>query len=183
MNVLLRRLTAGIQVRATVCVTLSIALGTPAHAATGSGDGVDSTPYVNPFIGTGKGAPDYGLGNAAGDTPPGAAYPFGMALWSPDTTNAAGGYRYYHDTIKGFSLTHFSGRGVSCYQDVPIMPTLGPLTDSPGTTWSRYGSTFSHDNESASPGHYSVLLDAYSIQVGLTVTPRTGFAAFTFPNS
>jgi predicted alpha-1,2-mannosidase len=141
------------------------------------------TPYVNPFIGTDNGAPDYGLGNAAGDTPPGAAYPFGMVLWSPDTTSRAGGYRYYQNTIHGFSLTHFSGRGVSCYQDFPVMPAIGPIIDSPGTHWSEYGSTFSHDNESASPGHYGVTLDAYGVQVELTVTPRTGFGSFAFPSS
>jgi predicted alpha-1,2-mannosidase len=138
---------------------------------------------VNTFIGTDDGAPDYGLGNAAGDTPPGAAYPFGMVLWSPDTTTKAGGYRYYHDTIKGFSLTHFSGRGVSCYQDLPIMPTVGPVTYSPGTNWAHYVSTFSHETESASPGYYGVFLDAFGIQVDLTVTARTGFGAFTFPAS
>lgn len=143
---------------------------------------LDLIPYVNTFIGTDNGAPDYGLGNAAGDTPPGAAYPFGMVLWSPDTTNAAGGYRYFQDTIKGFSLTHFSGRGVSCYQDLPIMPTIGPLTDSPGTNWSLYSSTFSHANESASAGYYRVQLDS-GVNVELTVTPRTGFAKLTFPAS
>src|ERR1700737_1233991 len=87
-------------------------LGQTGKMLVSDGD-LDLASYVNTFIGTDNGAPDYGLGNAAGDTPPGAAYPFGMVLWSPDTTNAAGGYRYFHDAIKGFSLTHFSGRGVS----------------------------------------------------------------------
>jgi predicted alpha-1,2-mannosidase len=181
MNVLARRATASIRVWAAVLVALSIVLASPAHTTGESGDGADLTQYVNPFIGTGKGAPDYGLGNAAGDTPPGAAYPFGMALWSPDTTSAAGGYRYDDGTIKGFSLTHFSGRGVSCYQDIPMMPTVGPLTQSPGSNWSLYGSMFSHDSESASPGYFGVRLDAHGIQTDLTVTSRTGAGIFTFP--
>src|SRR5262245_66540697 len=73
----------------------------------------DPIHYVNPFIGTGSGAPDYGMQNGAGNTPPGAAFPFGMILWSPDTTRLAGGYRYTHNVILGFSLTHFSGRGTA----------------------------------------------------------------------
>lgn len=144
---------------------------------------LDLVPYVNTFIGTDDGAPDYGLGNAAGDTPPGAAYPFGMVLWSPDTTNRAGGYRYYQDVIKGFSVTHFSGRGVSCYQDAPFMPIIGPITDSPGTHWSTYSSHYQHVNETAEPGYYAVLLDDSQIQVELTVTARTGFSRFVFPPS
>lgn len=165
-----------------VALVLMLFVAPPMRSGAGNWTS-ELTQYVNTFIGTDDGAPDYGLGNAAGDTPPGAAYPFGMVLWSPDTTTRAGGYRYYQNTIKGFSLTHFSGRGVSCYQDFPIMPTVGPLTDSPGTNWSLYGSTFSHANESASPGYYGVLLDAFGIHVDLTVTPRTGFGVFTFPTS
>src|SRR5256885_11422109 len=91
----------------------------------------DVTQYVNPFIGTSQGAPAYGMGNAAGNTPPGAAYPFGMVLWSPDTTAQSGGYRYEHHSINGFSLTHFSGRGIGCWQDLPIMAGSGGKCGSP----------------------------------------------------
>jgi putative alpha-1,2-mannosidase len=129
------------------------------------------------------------MGNAAGNTPPGAAYPFGMALWSPDTTTQAGGYRYEHRSINGFSLTHFSGRGISCWQDLPLMPVSGRVQGSPGTNWSTYSSTFSHagkkttsDGEQASPGFYRVRLDN-GVHVELTVTQHTGFARFTFPAS
>jgi len=180
MRILLNVMLAGVQL-----LTLAFAATlTTFGASPGATDktSLNLVPYVNPFIGTDDGAPDYGLGNSAGDTPPGAAYPFGMVLWSPDTTSRAGGYRYNQNTIKGFSLTHFSGRGVSCYQDFPIMPTIGPLTDSPGTNWSLYSSTFSHNHESAAPGYFAVLLDS-GIQVDTTVTPRTGFGMFTFPAS
>lgn len=148
-----------------------------------AGNSLDLAGYVNTFIGTGNGAPDYGLGNAAGDTPPGAAYPFGMVLWSPDTTTRAGGYRYDQNVIKGFSLTHFSGRGVSCYQDAPFMPTVGPIAVSPGANWSAYSSSFQHANEFAEPGYYRVFLDGPQVQVELSVTARTGFGRFTFPAS
>ena len=103
-----------------------------------------------------------------------------MVLWSPDTTTLAGGYRYEHDSIQGFSLTHFSGRGISCYQDVPFMPIAGSPGVSPGSDWLSYAATFQHDNEYAAPGYYRVRLDT-GIGVELTLTQRTGFGKFTFP--
>uniref|UniRef100_Q023I7 Putative alpha-1,2-mannosidase n=1 Tax=Solibacter usitatus (strain Ellin6076) TaxID=234267 RepID=Q023I7_SOLUE len=160
------------------CVTLNLLkhllilmLLCAAHAQPGV---PDLTKYVNPFIGTGQGAPDYGMGNAAGNTPPGAAFPFGMVLWSPDTTTQSGGYRYEHTAINGFSLTHFSGRGISCWQDIPFLPVPGAVSASPAAT-------FSHANENASPGSYAVNLDN-GVGVELTVTQRTGFARFSFPS-
>jgi predicted alpha-1,2-mannosidase len=149
-------------------------------------DSSDLAKYVNPFIGTGQGAPDFNMGNAAGNTPPGAAFPFGMVLWSPDTTNLSGGYRFEHNTISGFSLTHFSGRGISCWQDLPFMPVPASIGVSPGSDRPAYASTFSHasesapDNELAAPGFYGVRLDN-GVGVELTATQRTGLARFTFP--
>ena len=132
----------------------------------------DPVSYVNPFIGTGQGAPAFNMGNGTGNTPPGAAYPFGMVLWSPDTTTQSGGYRYDQNSIRGFSLTHFSGRGISCWQDLPIMPVTGGFSQAPVT--------FSHDRERVAPGYYGVALDN-GVNVELTVTQRTGLGRFTFP--
>ncbi len=139
------------------------------------------TPSVNPFIGTAAGAPDYGLNNARGDTFPGALVPFGMVQLSPDTTTAPGGYNYADSTIYGFSATHFSGRGISCYQDVPLMPTIGTIPVSPGTNWHTYGSPFQHGSETAQPGYYAVTLDLHQIGVELTATTRTGMLRIAFP--
>ncbi len=144
--------------------------------------GEDLVQFVNPFIGTGAGAPDYALGNSAGNTPPGAAFPFGMVLWSPDTTNLAGGYRYNQSRIGGFSLTHISGRGIGCYQDIPILPIAGALTASPGNSWASYAVPFRHQNEAASPGYYRVGLDN-GVNAELTVTRRTGIARLSFDES
>jgi predicted alpha-1,2-mannosidase len=137
------------------------------------------TAYVDPVIGsaTFDGRADNTFNG--GDIFPGAVFPFGLVQFSPDTTNAAGGYRFSQNTINGFSLTHFSGRGVSCWQDIGFMPTVGPLTASPGAT--RVTSTFDHASEAASPGFYRVLLQANGIDVQLTATARTGFARFAFP--
>jgi predicted alpha-1,2-mannosidase len=148
------------------------------------------TQYVDPFIGT-KPAPDtgYGFGFDTGDVWPGAAYPNGMLYWSPDTDddqhrNQAGGYWRPQPYIKGFSLTHFSGRGCNVYQDLPILPENGAFTRSTPPNRHLYDSdlrqAFSHSNETARPGYYQVGLDS-GIGVELTVTPRTGLGRFTFP--
>jgi len=144
----------------------------------------DPASYVNPFIGTGV-APAHqerDPGSISGNVFPGASLLHGMVQWSPDTTNAAGGYRYFQSSIRGFSLTHLSGRGCSSYQDFPFMPFNGPIAVSPVHT-SAYASTFSHNNEEGSPGYYRVHLNSSAIDVALTVTLRTGFGQFTYPPS
>ncbi|HMD55791.1 MAG TPA: glycoside hydrolase family 92 protein, partial [Phycisphaerae bacterium] len=120
----------------------------------------DVTHLVNTFVGTAAGGNDF----------PGADMPSGMVQWSPDTTTGPGGYRW-RDTVisRGFSFTHFSGRGCSAYQDFPFMPTIGSLFASPATNATVYGSSFLHANEFASPGYYSVRLDPSGIQAELTV--------------
>ncbi len=47
---------------------------------------------------------------------------------------AGGGYSYADSHINGFSLTHLSGTGCAVYQDVPILPTVGPLGTDPMAT-------------------------------------------------
>jgi predicted alpha-1,2-mannosidase len=140
--------------------------------------------YVNPFIGT---APNpytqFGFAWDTGNVFPGAVAPRGMLAWSPDTSHAdriSGGYWYPDPTIEGFSLTHFSGRGIPCLKDVPFMPTLRQVTASPGKDWKLFAITFSHANETAAPGYYRVRLDD-GIETELTATPRTGMARFTYP--
>jgi predicted alpha-1,2-mannosidase len=143
----------------------------------------DLASYVNPFIGTepAQGSLTRGFGFDNGNVFPGASYPHGMVQWSPDTTKAPGGYRYQQSTIDGFSLTHFSGRGCSAYQDVPFLPILGPITTSP-VNIGAYAATFSHSQERATPGYYQVSLNN-AISVALTVTPRSGFGQFTYPSA
>ena len=133
----------------------------------------DPAQYVNPFVGTKPGGPDFGHGGGAGNTFPGADAPFGMLQWSPDTVlHQHGGYHYDDNRIKGFSLTHLSGPGCSDFGNVPFMPALG---SSPVAS-----STFNHANESASPGYYSVGFDN-GIRTELTTTTRSGMARITYP--
>lgn len=140
--------------------------------------------YVNPFIGTDPNPVIHeGYSWDTGNVFPGAVCPRGMLAWGPDTTHKnriAGGYWYPDNVIDDFSLTHFSGRGVVCLMDVPFMPTVQPVTESPGKNWNPFAAAFSHSNEAASAGYYRVKLDN-GIDVELTATPRTGMARFTFP--
>ncbi|MBO2446047.1 lectin [Actinomadura barringtoniae] len=127
----------------------------------------DPASLVNTFHGTSNGGNDF----------PGADVPFGMLQWSPDTASRAqgGGYSYNSTTITGFSLTHIAGPGCGAYGDVPIMPTTGAIS-SPGSASSGY----SHSNESATPGYYSVGL-SNGVKTELTTTTRAGIGRFTFP--
>lgn len=141
----------------------------------------DPATLVNPFIGTANG----------GNTFPGAVVPFGMAAWSPEEVSpnpqranpvaAPGGYQYDAKTVRGFSLTHLSGTGCAgASGDIPFMPVTTAVDSSPSVD-PKYNSTFSHDNESASAGLYTVKLDN-GAAVELTATGRTGFGRFTFPS-
>jgi predicted alpha-1,2-mannosidase len=153
-----------------------------AKAASAPAGGLAS--YVNPLVGTNP-APNsnYGFGFDTGDVYPGAVAPHGMLAWSPDTTSGIpGGYWYSDNTIKGFSLNHFSGRGCPYEGDIPFMPVSGPVTSSPVTNPSAFQSTFSHSNESASPGYYKVGLNS-GVKVALGATTRTGIGQFTYPSS
>ncbi len=130
----------------------------------------DLTRYVDPFVGTG----------GHGHTFPGAIVPFGMVQLSPDTRltgwDGCSGYHYFDSIIYGFSHTHLSGTGISDYGDVLLMPTVGRPDKA-------YPSHFSHQNEKASPGFYSVRLDDDNILVELTATTHAGMHRYTFPRT
>jgi predicted alpha-1,2-mannosidase len=141
----------------------------------------DPASVVDPFIGSSRG----------GNTWPGAVRPFGMIAWSPtattgDQTNApaSNGYDYSVTKLRGFSLTHVNGAGCSpgAAGDVPIMPYVGAVDSSPtaDTKDAKYASTFTHANEKAKPGRYTVKLDN-GATTDLAVTTRAGIGDFTFP--
>ncbi len=129
--------------------------------------------YVDPFIGTG----------GHGHTYPGATLPHGMVQLSPDTRldgwDGCGGYHYSDNYIYGFTHTHLSGTGVSDYGDILLMP----MTGKPSPDNKVYGSKFSHANEKATAGFYSVKLDDDNIIAELTATTRVGFHRYKFPSS
>jgi predicted alpha-1,2-mannosidase len=168
--------------RAGIVAAAVLALTAPAVPAAGPAD------HVHVFAGTRSGHDTFGGGHNF----PGAAAPFGMVQWSPDTTpadrNGRGGYDYRDSHIKGFGLTHLSGAGCALYGDFPFLPTTEPLDASPAADGSqlagRFQPGFSHAHESGRPGYYSVRLNPVrggSIDAELTATTRTGMARFTFP--
>ena len=135
----------------------------------------DYSTLVNPFIGTG----------GHGHTYPGATAPFGFVQLSPDTRkdgwDGCGGYHYSDSIINGFSHTHLSGTGVSDLGDVLIMPFVGENKWEPNGTDKGYGSKFSHKNEIATAGFYSVKLDKHNILARLTTDLHSGFHHYTYP--
>ena len=115
--------------------------------------------WVDPFIGTGGIAHCY----------PGATTPFGMVQLSPDTKNTGwdgcSGYRDCDSLLLGFSHTHLSGTGQTDFGDFLITPAEGKIP-------------FAKEDETASPGYYSVKTKDYLVE--LTALPRTGCHRYTF---
>ena len=125
-----------------------------------------------------------------GHTYPGATVPFGMVQLSPDTHNRGwdrcSGYHYADNSIMGFSHTHLSGTGVGDMLDILLMPCTGAVKTIPGTPENPsdgYRSRFSHDEEIAIPGYYSVILKDYQVRAELSATTRAGIHRYTFPSS
>jgi predicted alpha-1,2-mannosidase len=114
---------------------------------------------------------------------PGPTRPFGMVKLSPDNQEQEwkAGYEYDIANIAGFSHIHsWTMAGLL------TMPVTGELKTIPGTEKDPdrgYRSRFSHENEVAEAGYYSVILDDYGIKAELTSTKRAGFHRYTFPKS
>ncbi|MDR2086466.1 MAG: GH92 family glycosyl hydrolase [Dysgonamonadaceae bacterium] len=141
--------------------------------------GEKAVDYVNPFIGTGAVA-----NSLSGNNYPGATSPFGMVQLSPDTRRApdwaeASGYNYNDNSIYGFSHTHLSGTGVAELFDLLLMPATGNIRQL--QSQNDFPSSFSHDDEKASPGYYQVKLTNSGVNAELTATARTGFHRYSFP--
>jgi predicted alpha-1,2-mannosidase len=138
------------------------------------------TRYVDPYIGTGF----------HGHVFLGANVPFGAVQLGPTNITEGwdwcSGYHYSDSTIMGFSHTHLSGTGIGDLGDILFMPVTGTVTlkrGKPGQPGSGYYSLFSHTEEKAVPGYYSVRLKRYDIKAELTATERVGFHQYTFPAS
>jgi predicted alpha-1,2-mannosidase len=140
----------------------------------------DPLVWVDPFIATG------GEGAEIANVNPGASVPFGMTHVGPDSRIAGGAPPFYHcagywwnDThIHGFSHTHAHGMGVPDFGGVSFFPTDG--ASAAFATRTGRMATFSHDEESASPGRYAVTLGT-GINVQTTATTRGGHTKITWP--
>ena len=108
--------------------------------------------YVDPFIGTGF----------HGHTYPGATTPFGAVQLSPDNYrgvwDACSGYHYDRDSIIGFSHNHLSGTGCADLANILFHPTTKEVDPSrEGDIYEHL--KYSHKDESATPGYYSVFFN------------------------
>jgi predicted alpha-1,2-mannosidase len=138
--------------------------------------GKSAVDEVNPMIGTAE----------HGHVYPGATVPFGMVQLSPDTRDGtwdgSSGYHYSDGSILGFSHNHLTGTGCPDLGNILLMPTVGELKLTPGAhPGEGYRARFSHADETARPGYYSVMLPDYQVKVELTATARAGFHRYTFP--
>jgi predicted alpha-1,2-mannosidase len=170
---------------ATLACVVRDAFGLPAsfdpfHAAPASALHFDPIRHVKLAIGTG------GHGHCF----PGATVPFGAVQLSPDTGvrdwDHCSGYHYKDDAILGFSHTHLSGTGCIDMLDFLLMPATDDFhfdptaaVDSPAS----YRAHFSHEDEVAVPGYYSVALRESKVKAELTATERVGVHRYTFPAS
>jgi predicted alpha-1,2-mannosidase len=118
-----------------------------------------------------------------GFTYPGAAAPFGMIQWSPDTGPGIrkGGYAYEDSIVYGFSVDHMSGAGCTYAGNFLMTPMLNTSDIKPPISRTDFPSTFSHVDEVAKPGYYAMTLNK-NIRVELTARTRSGFGRFTFPS-
>ena len=133
------------------------------------------TAYVNTFIGT----------DGPGNTYPGATVPYGMVQLSPDIGipgwDRIAGYFYQDSIITGFSHTHLTGTGAGDLYDILVTPTNSRFNKKIKENSYKPFSKFSHNNEAASPGYYTVDLLDFGIKAELTATARTGIHRYTFP--
>jgi len=135
------------------------------------------TNYVDPFIGTG----------GHGHTYPGATVPFGMLQLSPDNGVSewdwCSGYHVSDSITIGFSHLHLSGTGIGDLGDIRFMP-VNKKVDLSKPVKTRddipFKSTYSHEQETAEAGYYSVFLKDFNIKAELTSDLRTAFHQYTF---
>jgi predicted alpha-1,2-mannosidase len=133
--------------------------------------------FVDPFIGT----------DGHGHTYPGATVPFGMLQVSPDNGISGwdwcSGYHYSDSVCIGFSHLHLSGTGIGDLLDVRLMP-VNKKVDLSKKIKTRedlpYRSRYSHDEETAKAGYYSVYLKDFNIKAELTSDLRTAYHRYTF---
>ena len=138
---------------------------------------VQPVDYIDPMIGSG----------GHGHVFVGANVPFGAVQVGPNNIykgwDWCSGYHYSDSLIIGFSQLHLSGTGIGDLADILIMPFTGEARLDKGKQEYPHGgylSTFSHENEIAKPGYYSVTMDN-GVKVELAATKRVGFHRYLFP--
>src|ERR1700761_9317338 len=142
--------------------------------------------YVDPFVST--------QGDHGNDLP-GAEAPNSLAKVNPMTYPGRdhSGYDYAQSEIEGFTNTNLDGVGGSGGGgDILVVPTSVNYTARPAVA--SYAHTFSHSDETATPGYYQVGLGettgtdsavqpaAGTINAEMTATTRTAWHRYSFPS-
>ena len=167
-----RKALAALTVVAVGCMML---IGAP-RAAHAQGPAFVTNPagHVDTLIGTGSSETGGPINNF-----PGAAVPFGMVQYSPDTTDAYAGYDHDNERSTGFSMTHASV-GCPAFGDIPMLPTTTPIGSQPWNAWEK----IAHDDtEVGVPGYYTVRFPDTGVTAELTATTRTGVGRFHYPRN
>ncbi|HZL08834.1 MAG TPA: GH92 family glycosyl hydrolase [Prolixibacteraceae bacterium] len=144
--------------------------------------------FVDPLIGTAPATTESARKHSEagselkGQTFPGVGRPFGMTQWTPETRTTEdkciSPYYYNDQFITGFRGSHWmSGSCTQDYGSVTIMPFTTNQID---TLKSSPVSRFSHQNETATPAYYRVMLESFDIQAELTGSVRSGMMRFLF---
>ncbi|HTJ50170.1 MAG TPA: hypothetical protein VL443_11985, partial [Cyclobacteriaceae bacterium] len=127
----------------------------------------DILHYVNPFIGT-ESSDVITQWGSEGFTYPGAVAPSGYIQLTPETSvTDRKGYYYRDSSIYFFScIDHLSGYPNGSSGRLLIMP----IRDAQHFALGKSKRSFRHQNESASPGYYRVLLEDDSTLVEATAS-------------
>lgn len=109
---------------------------------------------------------------------PGVGYPNAMVQLSPQTAKTDRCYFSDQTAIQGFRASHYpNGAAMSDYGTFTIMPVIGKDKVRPH----ERASSYSHDNESATPYYYCVDLEDYDVKSEITGVSSSGMLRFTYP--
>ncbi|TQR44481.1 GH92 family glycosyl hydrolase [Paenibacillus popilliae] len=129
--------------------------------------------HVNPLQGTDSIYP-YSNGN----TLPLISMPFAMNAWSPQTTEAGGGWFFNpnHNRFEGIRLTHQPSPWIGDYGHMTFMPQSGPLK-----AWApERSSSFRRQDMIVRPDYFKVRMLRYQATLELTPTTRCASMRLTF---
>jgi len=128
----------------------------------------DYTVYVNPFVGAADN----------GHCHPGACVPFGLIQVGPQSGNCkwayTAGYQYKDSILYGFSQNRLSGTGVADLGDLLMLPFTGKVEQE------SYQSIYKKEEQTASPGYYSVVLSDFNVNAEMTAAAHTAIHKYTF---
>ncbi len=131
--------------------------------------------YVDPMIGSG----------GHGHVFVGASVPFGMVQLGPTNPTQGwdwcSGYHHSDSLLMGFTHTHLSGTGIGDLCDILIMPVAADWdVNTPSQYYQNWLTKYTHADEVAEAGYYSIKLNELGVTAEMTTTKRVGFHKYNF---